>query len=143
MARPPQFDRPIPIEEAQTCSPHLAELKKHVRYIGNPEHKKNPAHDFDCIPRTHYKRGKTCCDDVNIFRIKTALRLLHLAFDKGLVSPAEPGKEWPKRVWAVTDAGDVLEGRHTGNGQYHGFPVLDDSAIVKIVKDRWYSKNEY
>jgi hypothetical protein len=137
MPRPPKFDRPISIEEAQKSRQRFSELKKTVHYIGDPEHKKNPNHDFECIPLTHYKRGKTCCDDVNIFKIKTALYLLHLAFEKGLVSPAENSKEWPKRVWAVTENGKVLEGRHTGNGQYHGFPVLDDSAMVKIVNDRW------
>jgi hypothetical protein len=70
------------------------------------------------------------------------LRLLHSAFDKGIVSPTEQGKKWPKRVWAVSDNGEVLEGRHTGNGEYHGFPVLDDSAIVKIVKGLWYNNEQ-
>jgi hypothetical protein len=40
MARPPKFDRPVPIEEAQECSQRLAKLKKMVHNIGDPEHKK-------------------------------------------------------------------------------------------------------
>lgn len=137
MARCPKFDRPISVDEAQQHSKQLAELKKKACYIGNPEHKKSPNHDFGCIPLAQHKREKTCCDEVNIFNIKIAISLLRKAFDKGLVSHPDQNKEWPRRVWAVTDSGEVVEGRLSGDGQYHGFPVLNDSPIVQIVKNRW------
>lgn len=142
MSRPQKFDRPVSVEHALEWKVELDILKEEARYIGDPEHKRNPGHDFDCEPLTHYKRGKTCCDEVNIFSIKTAQRFLREGFSRGFVSPPVPGTKWPKRVWAVTDQGDVLEARLSGNGQYHGFPVLDDSAIINIIKKRWELDNE-
>ena len=140
--RPPKYDRPISMEEALSRGEELLALKERVKYIGDAAHKKNANHDFDCTPKAQWKRRKTCCDAVNIFQLKTAISLLHQAFEKGLVSLAEPGKEWPKRVWAMSENGDVLEGRHSINGQYHGFPVLDDSAIETIIRQRWNMSNE-
>lgn len=142
VTRPPKYDRPIAIEEARTRREELLALQERAKYIGDAEHKKSANHDFACTPKAQWKRGKTCCDAVNVFQMKTAISLLRQAFEKGLVSPAEPGKEWPKRVWAMLDNGDVLEGRHSINGQYHGFPVLNDSAIETIIRQRWNMPDE-
>jgi hypothetical protein len=137
MTRPPKFDRPVSEEEALAKQAELAALMDSARYVGDPEHKQNANHDFGCVPPAHHKRGKTRCDAVNIFEKSTALRLLREGIAQGLVSPYDIGTRYPKRIWAVSDEGDVLEARHSGNGQYHGFPVLDNSAIVDIVKKRW------
>jgi hypothetical protein len=140
--RPRKYDRPISVEEARSCREELLTLKERAKYIGNAEHKKSAHHDFGCTPKSQLKRGKTCCDAVNIFELKTAISLLRQGFEKGLVSPSEPGNEWPKRVWAVSKNGEVLEGRHSGGGQYHGFPVLDNSAIETIIRQRWNMPDE-
>jgi len=85
---------------------------------------------------------KLVATQLKIFNLKTALALLRQGFEKGLVSPSESGKEWLKRVWAVSKNGEVLEGRHSGGGRYHGFPVLDDSPIETIVRQRWNTQDE-
>jgi hypothetical protein len=140
--RPPKYDRPISSEDALMRKDEFLRLKNEVQYIGNPEHKESSGHDLGCIPPSQPKREKTKCDRVGIFEKRKAIALLCAGFRKGLVSPNELGQKWPRRVWAVTENGEVLEARYSGNGQYHGFPVLDDAALEHIIKKRWNQTNE-
>lgn len=115
----------------------LAASAKSVRYVGNPDHKRNPG-DFGLSPPNRPRLGKTLCDTAGIFSRKEAQRLLREGIQRGVVSAEYEDGGWPRLVWAVRD-GMVLEARldNVEQGTYHGYPLESDDPFVPKVLERW------
>jgi hypothetical protein len=114
----------------------LAELAKTARYGGNPEHKRNPG-DFNLTPPASPRRGKTLCDDLELFSRAEALRLLRIGLERGVVDARWAGDAWPCNVWVVTEAGRPLEAQGDDQGNYHGYPMPAADPFREVVLDRW------
>ncbi len=113
----------------------LSELLEHVRYGGNPEHKRNSG-DFGLTPPAAARPGKTLCDEVKIFTRNEALSLLQEGFRRGMFSPQEHNG-WPQNVWAVTKSGEPLEAQRERDGVYHGYPMPRADPFREEVLERW------
>lgn len=115
----------------------LEDLAGRVRYGGNPEHKKNPG-DFGLTPPAQARPHKTLCDAVHIVSRTEAEALLKEGLRKGLISE-QMNNEWPKHVWAVTNAGRPVEAvRESGDGGvYHGYPMQSHDPLCQRVLERW------
>jgi len=115
----------------------LDQLAARVVYIGSPYHKRNPG-DFALMPPSQPRPDKTLCDGAGIFRKDEAQKLLAAGARKGTVSPFE-GDGFPKHIWAVTEAGIVLEAKYNneGPGNYHGYPLPGDDRFREAVLARW------
>lgn len=116
----------------------LAELSKQARYSGNPVHKKNPG-DFNLVPPSAPRANKSLCDASGIFKRVEAVSLLREGIRRGTVSVQEEEGGWPRVVWAVTEAGIILEARSDRSppGSYHGYPLLPGNPVEKVVTRRW------
>ena len=117
----------------------LAELAAQVCYGGNPEHKRSPG-DFGLTPPALPRRGKTLCDDVNIFRRTEALSLLRDGLRCGLVDARWDGSGWPQLVWAVTADGQPLEAQREADGRYHGYPMPEADPLRTAVVEYWKTR---
>lgn len=108
-------------------------LAESVTYIGSPLHKRVPG-DFGLTPPPSPRPGKTLCDGVGIFQKDVARKLLKMGAAKGLVS-RDADHSFPRYIWIVTDAGDVLEARcdDTVRGTYHGYPLASHDPMVELV----------
>ena len=127
---------PIPTEEAQKNL--LAKVAKRVRYVGNPDHKRNPG-DYRLTPPSRPRPGKSLCDVAKIFTRAEAQELLEKGIRDGLVSEQQSGG-WPRLVWAIK--GDtVLEARldNVERGTYHGYPLDPTDPFCTLVHERWLS----
>lgn len=115
----------------------IAELAKRVGYGGNPEHKKNPG-DFGLTPPSSARRGKSLCDEVEIFKKEIALQYLRAGLMKGLVSERVQG-DWPQNVWSVTDEGQALEAQleNPDLGTYHGYPMPETDPLASEILRLW------
>lgn len=114
----------------------LAEMARTARYVGNPDHKRNPG-DFGLSPPSRPRMGKSLCDSVEIFSRKEAEKLLQNGIERGVIS-VQIERGWPRIVWAVRD-GAVLEARldNAEQGTYHGYPLDDTDPFVTTVLERW------
>lgn len=117
------------------------ELIAKVHYGGNPEHKKNPG-DFNLTPPTDPRSDKSFCDDVQIFEVKKALRLLKKGIEKGLISQQSRGC-FPQNIWSVDENNNPLEAQleNETQGIYHGYPIPKEDAFGKVVLKAW-SEND-
>ena len=114
----------------------LEGLLRRVRYSGNPQHKRNPG-DFGLTPPSAPKTGKSLCDDTGIVTKAVALSHLKEGLKRGTVCRRR-NNGWPKRIWAVTAAGIVLEAiQDSTEGSYHAYPLPPHDDIVAKVRVRW------
>ncbi|MBZ0151024.1 MAG: hypothetical protein K8J09_05780 [Planctomycetes bacterium] len=115
----------------------LARWSRHVRYVGNPDHKRNPG-DFGLEPPSSPRVDKTLCDGAEIFTLREAQRLLRIGVERGLVSE-QLRRGWPQNIWSVAKNGTPLEAMldNQARGTYHGYPMLADDPLAKIVLERW------
>jgi hypothetical protein len=114
----------------------LGELVRRCHYGGNPEHKRDPG-DFGLTPPASPRPGKTLCDGSGQISKAQAEQLLSLGIGKCMVSEQTSG-EWPRNVWAISDAGEVFEAQleNKGQGVYHGYPMpLDDDFRDRILEE--------
>ncbi|MBO4336254.1 MAG: hypothetical protein J5846_10570 [Desulfovibrio sp.] len=120
-----KFTRSIPSHKRKIANdPEKGQrlLERHPRYLGNPQHKKNPG-NFGLTPPAAPRCQKTLCDIVGIFSRELAQDLLCAGLRKGLFS--EQSRDgWPCNIWAQLDNRLVLEARlDSAQGTYHGFPI--------------------
>ena len=112
-------------------------LRERATYTGNPAHKRNPG-DFGLTPPAQPRADKSLCDDVEIFDVATALRLLREGIRRGLVSVQERNG-FPQNVWGVTEEGVALEAQleNQEKGTYHGYPLSDADPMQQHVIEWW------
>jgi hypothetical protein len=115
----------------------LRSLAAKISYGGNPEHKKHPG-DFGLTPPSDPRRGKSLCDDVEIFKRSEAIYLLKQGLEKGMVSDREQNG-WPKNIWSVTSQGKPLEAQLENPliGAYHGYPVPESDPMFSEIIVQW------
>jgi hypothetical protein len=115
----------------------LARWAKRARYVGNPDHKRNPG-DFGLEPPSSPRLGKTLCDAAAVFTRKDAQSLLRQGIEKGLVSE-QLRNGWPQNIWSVESNGTPLEAMldNQTEGTYHGYPMLSDDPLAETVLERW------
>lgn len=115
----------------------LVRWAKRVRYIGNPDHKRNPG-DFGLQPASSPRLGKTLCDAAAVLTRREAQRLLRLGIERGLVS-AQLRNGWPQNIWSVAQNGTPLEAMLDNQtaGTYHGYPMLSDDPLAATVLELW------
>ena len=115
----------------------LTHLAEHVKYEGNPAHKRKPG-DFGSVPPAQPAPNKTLCDDAGIFTKVEALKLLREGARRGLISEQTRG-EFPQNIWAVTEDGHPLEAQleNQTQGIYHGYPVPEADPFRSTILDRW------
>jgi hypothetical protein len=115
----------------------LARWAKRARYVGNPDHKRNPG-DFGLEPPSSPRLGKTLCDAAAVFTRKEAQRLLRQGIEKGLVSE-QLRNGWPQNIWSVAQNGTALEAMldNQTEGTYHGYPMLSDDPLAATVLELW------
>lgn len=115
----------------------LSNLKRKVRYTGNPQHKRQGG-DFGLNPPARPALDKTLCDDVGIFTKAAAQHLLSAGVNRGLISEQFCG-EFPQNIWAVTDDGHALEAQleNKMQGTYHGYPVFKPDKFQDAILERW------
>lgn len=89
------------------------------------------------VPPAAPRRGKSLCDDVEIFRRLEALRLLRNGLKMALVDARWNGEGWPTTVWMVTDDGRPLEAQREADGAYHGYPIPEADPFGEVVLERW------
>lgn len=118
---------------------HLAKLAKAARYVGNPDHKRNPG-DFSLGLPSRPRLGKSLCDTAGIFSRSKAQAILAKGIQLGCVSVQEENG-WPRVVWAVFD-NSVLEARldNAQQGTYHGYPLDSEDPFASAVLERWNSQ---
>jgi hypothetical protein len=116
----------------------LSELAGHVHYSGNPEHKRNPG-DYNLTPPASPRRGKTLCDDIQIFRRSDALALLRAGLSRGLVDSRWSGEGWPQLIWAVTEGEQPVEAQRDANGSYHGYPLSANDPLFEHIIAVWHT----
>lgn len=115
----------------------LNEIVSHVRYGGNPEHKRNPG-DFGLTPPAQPRPDKSLCDEIGVFRRAEAERLLRDGLKRGLVS-----EHWrqgfPQNIWSVTADGKPVEAQleNAASGVYHGYPMPRSDYFAQAVLQRW------
>ena len=115
----------------------LARWAKRARYVGNPDHKRNPG-DFGLDPPSSPRVGKTLCDGAGVFQLKEAQSLLRQGIEKGLVSE-QMRNGWPQNIWSVAPNGTPLEAMldNQTEGTYHGYPMLSDDPLAATVLELW------
>ena len=115
----------------------VGRLAQECRYVGNPQHKRNPG-DFGLTPPSGPREGKTLCDGVQVFTRAGAQGLLSEGLRRGLISVQTRGG-WPQNVWAVASNGTPLEAMldNQDAGTYHGYPMLSDDPLRDEVLRRW------
>lgn len=116
----------------------LERLAQAASYGGNPEHKRNPG-DFNLLPPSNPRPGKTLCDGVKVFSRAEARELLREGLRRGIVSEQDGGNGWPQNIWAVTRDGLPLEAQleQRESGTYHGYPLQDEDPLYSEVVSRW------
>ena len=122
----------------QSCSlENLTDLAEMVSYTGNPVHKRNPG-DFGLVPPAAPRDDKTLCDSVGIFSKATAMCLLRVGIERGLVSEQTRG-QFPQNVWAVDKDGHPLEAQleNRSQGTYHGYPLALNDPFRDQVLAFW------
>ena len=140
MAKRPRFNRKRKIIDPIPNIAQLAKLANRVSYVGSPYHKRNPG-NFNLTPPAQPRPDTTLCDGAGIFTVAAAQHLLQDGARRGLISN-NPGNEFPKYIWAVTDDGMVLEARASGGepGEYHGYPIYEEDpfreVVIEIAKHR-------
>lgn len=119
----------------------LADLAAKVVYGGNPEHKMHPG-DFGLTPPSGPRLGKSLCDGAGVLSHRTALQLLKLGLEKGLVSNRFVGP-WPKNIWSVTESGMPMEAQleNSDKGMYHGYPMPENDPLASDVLSKWGGEN--
>ncbi|MFC6327521.1 MULTISPECIES: hypothetical protein [Alloalcanivorax] len=119
---------------------NIASLKESAVYCGNPAHKKNPG-DFGLTPPSAPHPAKSLCDVAKIFRKEVAGKLLREGIGRGLISRQFRG-DWPQKVWAVTENGDVLEAQleNRMTGAYHGYPLPPTDPFAELVLREWEAR---
>lgn len=118
----------------------LAALANAARYQGNAAHKRHPT-DFGLAPPFGPRLNKTLCDDAGITTRSVAEALLREGLRRGVVSSQYRG-QWPQNVWAVGQAGLVVEAM-LGNqelGEYHGYPMPEADPFRAEVLARWNAR---
>lgn len=126
--------RPLPNSSHEKES--LVELAQTVRYVGNPDHKRNPG-DYGLEPPSRHRLAKSLCDAIGIFSRSEAQDLLCEGIIKCCIDIQEENG-WPRVVWAVL--GDsVLEARLDNRlqGTYHGYPLGSEDPFAPAVLKRW------
>jgi hypothetical protein len=106
-----------------------------VKYKGASYHKRNPG-DFGLRPPAQPRPDKTLCDEAGIRRIAEAQRLLAEGIRRGLVGDDDQSG-FPKYIWAATSDDIALQACHTGQGEYHGYPLPDWDPFRDKVLRRW------
>ncbi len=116
-------------------------LAEHVRYAGNPEHKKNPG-DFGLHPPSNPRPGKSLCDSAKIFSRREARNLIKDGLRRGMISDRFQD-QWPKNVWAMTSDGIPLEAQleNPQLGTYHGYPMPESDPLAKEIKHVWKERH--
>lgn len=113
----------------------LNELSGRVKYVGAPFHKRRPG-DFGLEPPAQPRPDKTLCDDAGIRLVAEAQRLLVDGVRRGLVAD-EDRDGFPKYIWAATEDGIALQASHSGQGEYHGYPLAEGDPFSSEVLERW------
>jgi hypothetical protein len=138
-----QFNPKRKMLQIEQCKFHdLLDLSLQAQYGGNPEHKRSPG-DFNLIPPSGPRAGKSLCDSVKIFTRREALDLLREGIKNGLVSERFVGC-WPKNVWSVMDNGIPLEAQleSAEQGAYHGYPMQTEDPFCEEVIKQWGIRRE-
>lgn len=114
----------------------LRKLASQVRYIGNPDHKRNPR-DYGLEPPSRPRLGKSLCDTIGAVSLAQAQSMLEEGVSRGCISVQEENG-WPRIVWVVMDT-FVLEARldNATQGTYHGYPLAIDDPYASLVIERW------
>lgn len=105
-----------------------------ARYEGSSKHKLHP-HLFGLEPFHGDRDDATLCDDA-AFRPDQMSRipsLLRRGIRAGLIGHTG------RTLWTVSDDGWIFEARETNRDtdQHHGYPVLPEETIARLVYDRF------
>lgn len=138
MHRYNKFNTKRRIERAPDVA-RLGELANCVKYVGSPDHKKNPG-DFGLTPPSSPRLNASLCDDVKIFRVAEARQYLVDGLRQGFVSDRYDDG-WPFNIWAVTEKDVPLEAEYANNGEYHGYPLLENDPFATAVLRHWRARN--
>ena len=134
-----KFARTVPCHKRKIANnPERGQtiLERLPRYVGDPQHKKNPG-DFGLTPPAAPRAQKTLCDSVGIFSQDVAQNLLCDGLRKGLFS-AQCRDGWPRNIWAVSENRVALEARlDTAHGTYHGFPMISSDPLYGEILSFW------
>jgi len=139
MKRPSRRMRTKPKQallEARLLTPIQRQwLADRVSYQGSPFHKRYPA-DYG-FPEPKPRPDKTLCDSERKFLLQEAQDLLVAGVQRAMVS-VQFRNGWPQNIWAVQN-GLVFESQLQNQelGEYHGYPMLLDSAFAGVVLDEW------
>ncbi len=119
----------------QEPSPDLIQrMLDNAWYEGSSKHKRHP-HLFNLEPFNGDRDDATLCD-VAAFRpedMRLIPSLLRRGIRAGLIGHTG------RTLWTVSDDGWIFEARETNrdSDQYHGYPVLPEETIARIVYDRF------
>jgi len=118
----------------------LTSLAGRATFQGSSKHKYRPG-TFGMQPYSGKPVDCTYCDAHASFLPLDTLavsRWLQRGIEAGLIG-ANDSQGDPSMIWAVSDNGWIYEGRITipGRAIYHGYPVLPNEAIAKIVLERY------
>ena len=118
----------------------LTRLVEHVKYGGNPDHKKWGG-NFGLTRRAPPRPATTLREDVGISTKEQALELLQEGARRGLIS-ARLFNGFPQNIWAVTADGVAPEAQleNRTQGTYHGYPVLESDPLQSTIVKRWGEK---
>jgi hypothetical protein len=119
----------------------LAQISDRIRYVGNPEHKRDHG-DFGLPPLAWRPPDKTQCDGTGIRNRQVAEDLLKAGVRLGLISK-QRRNHFPQNVWCVTTDGVPLEAQldNEQQGSYHGYPMPAADPFRSAVLDRAKQKN--
>jgi hypothetical protein len=112
-------------------------LRRHARYEGSPDHKRNPG-DFGLTPPARPRRDKTLCDEAAVLNVSAARALFERGIERGLVSD-DFDDRFPRRIWVVSDDHAAFEVKLGGSarGAYHGYPVRRSNPHYDAIVEAW------
>lgn len=120
----------------------LKSLYSKVSYSGNPQHKRRPG-DFGLNPPSDPRPMKSLCDEVSVFNLLQASRLLKSGVARGLISVQDNEFGFPKNIWSVVTLEDgrnvPLEAQITNPsiGSYHGYPLQPTDPMYERILEKW------
>ena len=105
-----------------------------VWYEGSSKHKLHP-HLFGLEPFNGERGDATLCDEADFqpSQMAEVPALVERGISAGLIGHSR------RMFWTVADDGWIFEARETNpdTAQFHGYPVLPEEAIARLVFDRF------
>ena len=112
----------------------IGQMLETVWYEGSSKHKLHP-HLYGLEPFNGQRGDATLCDEADFepARMPEVRALIQRGIRAGLIGHT------CRILWTVADDGWIFEARETNRetAQFHGYPVLPEEAIARLVFDRF------